>query len=435
MTLAEFKYLAADTTLGLSTLGFYVSSSYWPSGYSIPAVGGSEVIVLFNTYPGGIIRVDAIGLKVADYTLEDLEQVTAINLHIPGLGPIVNIPASDTDVPYVRVEKTVNGPYFVYAISPEERRPIIIQPTTGSYGYEEYNSDVTLEYASITLIRKTGDYDLELPINRARESGYVYKCDRVNPTLRSKTNPINLSNILNNAAPYAQIQDSNYTSTPWINLRYNGSKIDSTTNSGTDPFIKGTFFQGTFFTKDVTDAYIENLVRTGNITYIDYFAVGSLTTPGYAVEDLNLKLYTALPTTSSILDTVTTYLPASNKSIVVGDLLQITDPVTGDFSNEIIKVVNPTPPAIYFPYEFLVRSVLTGESSKIKTQRDSTSISRLAYPAESSVYRILPIQILELGKAKTTPVREGRIKIKGVEGIINISADGYIVSGSTRTIL
>lgn len=435
MTLAEFRYLAADTTLGLSTLGTYVSGAYWPSGYTIPAAGGSEVIVLFNTYPGSIIRVDAVGVKVADYTLEDLEQVTAVDLHIPGLGPIVNVPASDTDVPYVRVEKTVNGPYFIWAISPEERRPIIIQPTTGSYGYEEYSSNLVLEYASITLMRKTGNYDLELPINRARESTYTYKCDRMNPTVISKTNPINLSNILNNAAPLASIQDSNYTSTPWINARYNGSRIDSTTNNGTDPFIKGTFFQGTFFAKDVTDAYIENLVTTGNITYIDYFAVGSLTTPAYAVQNLNLQLSTDLETTSSILDVVTAYLPPSNINIAVGDLLQIADINAGNFSNEILKVDNPTPPAIYYPYEFLLRSALTGETSKIKTQRDYTSVSRANYLAGNQVYRILPIQILELGKAKTTPVQEGRIKIKGVEGILSISADGYIVSGSTRMLL
>jgi hypothetical protein len=51
------------------------------------------------------------------------------------------------------------------------------------------------------------------------------------------------------------------------------------------------------------------------------------------------------------------------------------------------------------------------------------------------VYRIVPIQIVQLGKAKTTPVEEGKIKIKGVEGILTISADGYIVSGSTRTVI
>ena len=435
MTLSEFKYLAADTTLGLSTLGFYVSSSYLPSGYVIPAVGGSEIIVLFNTYAGNIIKVDAIGVKIADYTLEDLEQVTLIDLHIPGIGPIINVPASDTDVPYVRVEKTVNGPYFIYAISPEERRPTIIQPTTGSYGYEEYRSNVTLEYASITLMRKTRDYDLELAIEEARESTYIYKCDRMNPTINSKTNPINLSNILNNAAPHASIQDSNYTSTPWISARYEGSKIDTTTNNGTDPFTKGSFFQGTFFTKDVTDTYIENLVTTGNITYIDYFAVGSLATPAYVVQDLNLKLAIDLASTGSILDTTTAYLPALGTNIAVGDLLQIADQTTGNFSSEIIKVVNPTPPAIYYPYEFLVRSTLTGETSKIKTSRDYTSISRPNYLAGNILYKIVPIQILELGKAKTTPVQEGRIKIKGVEGILAISADGYIVGGSTRTVI
>ncbi|CAB4125176.1 hypothetical protein UFOVP54_75 [uncultured Caudovirales phage] len=435
MTLSEFKYLAADTTVGLSTLGFYVSSSYWSSSYSIPAVGGSEIIVLFNTYAGSVVKVDAIGVKISDYTLEDLEQVTSIDLHIPGIGPIVNVPASDTDVPFVRIEKTVNGPYFIYAISPEDQRPIIIPPTTGSYGYEEYRSNVALEYASITLMRKTGDYDLELAINKARESIYTYKCDRVNPTPASKTNPINLSNILNNAAPLASVQDSNYTSTPWTNARYEGSKIDNTTNTGTDPFLQGTFFQGAFFTKEVTDAYIENLVKTGNITYIDYFAVGNQTTPAYTVESLNLKLSTDIQNTASILETTTTTLPASNKNIKVGDLLQIANSSRGTFADEVIKVNNPNPPALYYPYEFLVRSDTTGETSKINTLRNYTNNSRNSYLTNDLVFRIVPIQILQIGKAKTTAVEEGRIKVRGIDGILSISRDGYIVSGSTRTVI
>lgn len=435
MTLSEFKYLAADTTVGLSTLGFYVSSSYWSSSYSIPAVGGSEIIVLFNTYAGSVVKVDAIGVRITDYTLEDLEQVTSIDLHIPGIGPIVNVPASDTDVPFVRIEKTVNGPYFIYAISPEDQRPIIIPPTTGSYGYEEYRSNVALEYASITLMRKTGDYDLELAINKARESIYTYKCDRVNPTPASKTNPINLSNILNNAAPLASVQDSNYTSTPWTNARYEGSKIDSTTNTGIDPFLQGTFFQGAFFTKEVTDAYIENLVKTGNITYIDYFAVGNQTTPAYIVESLNLAIATRTSYSSSIVDTVTANLPASNKDIVVGDLLQISDPNAGTFSNEVIRVANPTPPGLYYPYEFLIRSDTTGETSKINTLRNYTNTSRFDYAAKGVLFRIVPIQILQIDKAKTTAVQEGRIKVRGIDGILSISRDGYIVSGSTRTVI
>lgn len=435
MTLSEFKYLASDTTLGLSSLGFYVSSSYWSSSYSIPTEGGSEIIILFNTYAGSVVKVDAIGVKIADYTLEDLEQVTAIDLHIPGVGGIISVATSDSDVPYRRVEKSVNGPYLIYAISPEDQRPTIDQPTTGSYGYEEYRSNVVLEYASISLIRKTGDYDLELAINKARDSVYTYKCDRVNPTLTSKTNPVNLPNILNNAAPFAQIQDSNYSSTPWTNARYNGSKIDSILNGGTDPFLQGAFFQAAFFTKDVKDSFIENLVTTANITYKDYFAVGSLEFPAYTVEALNLKLAGTLLSTGSLLETVTANLPASNINIAVGDFLQLSAPTDGTFTTEVFRVVNPSPPAIYYPYEFLVRSAISGETSKIKTQRNYSDSSRVDYGVGSTVYRIVPTQILEIGRAKTTPIQEGKLKIKGSEGILNISVDGYIISGSSRTII
>jgi hypothetical protein len=435
MTLAEFKYLAANRNAGLSTLGNYVATTYWPSGYVLPAVGGSEIIILFNTYAGGIIKVDAIGIKILDYTLEQLEQVVSIDVDIPKLGGVVNVPVNDSDVPYRRVEKTVNGPYFIYAITPEEQRQVIIQPTTGSSGYEEYTSKAVLEYAKTSLIRQSSDYDTELPINRARESMYIYKCDRVNPTPFSKTNPVNLPNILNNAAPLANIQDSNYTSTPWINARYEGSRLDTNSNKGTDPLLQGAFFQGAFFTKDVTDVYIENLVDKGNITYVDYFAVGKLTTPGYAVEPLNLSISTLTSYSSSIIETVTSYMPASNKDIAIGDLLQLSTGNGGNFSSEVLRVTTPNPPALYSPYEFLIRSTLSGETSKINTIRNYTNTSRSDYTAGSNVYRIVPVQILQLDKAKTTPVQEGRIKVKGADGILSVSRDGYIVSGSTRTFI
>ena len=100
MTLAEFKYLAANRTEGLITFGNYVTQLYWAQGYAAPGFlsYGNEIIILFNNYPGNIVRVDAIGLKLTDYTLELLEQVTAIDINIPGVGPIQNIQTIDSDV-------------------------------------------------------------------------------------------------------------------------------------------------------------------------------------------------------------------------------------------------------------------------------------------------------------------------------------------------
>lgn len=437
MTLAEFKYLAANTTQGLLTFGNYVTQLYWPSGYVAPSYGtyGNEVIILFNIYPGNVIRVDAIGLQISNFPLEVLEQVIAIDVNIPGVGPMQNVQTADSDVPYRRVEKTVNGPYFIYAFSPEDQRIAINSPTTGSEGYEEYSSLTVLEYPSVSFFRRAENYDLELIINKPRESNYQYKCDRVNPTPTSKTNPVNLPNILANAAPLATVQDSNYTSTPWVNARYQGSKLDTATNTGTDPFIQGAFFQGAFFTKDVTDSYIENLVSTGTITYIDYFAVSKLAAPAYTIESLNLKLTTPLASTGSILSTTTNSLPATDTKLVIGDLLQISAGDTGIFRNEVLRVTTPTPPGLYSPYEFLTKSTISGETSKIKTLRSYSNTPRTDYSVGDTVNRIVPVQILEIGRAKTTTVQEGKLKIKGTDGILNISIDGYIISGSTRAFI
>jgi hypothetical protein len=220
-----------------------------------------------------------------------------------------------------------------------------------------------------------------------------------------------------------------------VNARYQGSKLDTATNTGTDPFIQGAFFQGAFFTKDVTDSYIENLVSTGTITYIDYFAVSKLTAPAYTIESLNLKLTTPLASTGSILSTTTNSLPATDTKLVIGDLLQISAEDTGIFSNEVFRVTTPTPPGLYSPYEFLTKSTISGETSKIKTLRSYSNTPRTGYLVGDTVHRIVPVQILEIGRAKTTTVQEGKLKIKGTDGILNISIDGYIISGSTRAFI
>ena len=119
MTLSEFRYLAADTTLGTSTMGVNAPS---------------ETVLLYNLDAAGTARVEAVAIRTANYNLTELNRVTMINLTPSGSTTMVNIPISDSDAPYRRIEKNVSGPYFIYAISPQNQQPVISTPVSGSIG-------------------------------------------------------------------------------------------------------------------------------------------------------------------------------------------------------------------------------------------------------------------------------------------------------------
>lgn len=84
-------------------------------------------------------------------------------------------------------------------------------------------------------------------INNAQEnrlSTFAQQSDRVG----SGINPTNLSEIRNQTADYAAVQDSNYTDTGWTNARYVGTNTSATSYKGVTPVIAGSSFQGEIYT-------------------------------------------------------------------------------------------------------------------------------------------------------------------------------------------
>ena len=164
----QLTVLWSDTTTGNNLQGYKVlyafSSAVGTSwidrtfGFSVRAIkerSSPETVLLYNLDASGTARIEAVALNTANYNLRELDRVTMINLSPSGSENIINIPVSDTDVPYRRVEKNVSGDYYIYAISPPSQQPIITRPTSGSIGIATGSTastiGVTRSYPESTL--------------------------------------------------------------------------------------------------------------------------------------------------------------------------------------------------------------------------------------------------------------------------------------------
>lgn len=476
-------------------------------GFSVRAIKerpSPETVLLYNLDASGTARIEAVAINLSEYNLRELDRVTMINLSPSGSENIINIPVSDADVPYRRVEKNVSGDYYIYAISPPSQQPIITRPTSGStgtatagttntitiarsfptytlkaftikltsgtgagqvrsiiansgtsvtvapdwttqptsgtgyaiFGIPQYYTSLYVEYISSTLKHQGVDYDTTERIDTATESTSIYKVDKStqsstgNNLTTSRTSPINLHSILNKQSPFASVQDSNYTSIPWRNARYDGSIMTTNNNQGYPPFTHGSFIEGAFFSKETSDSYIDNLITTNTIEYRQYFSLSQLDTPQYLLEDLNLITTAEFTTSGSVLELRTGEITTPSKDIALGDVLVLTIPNQAESPIERLQVTTPNPPALYSPYEFRIKTATVGEFSSIKLTRGYTNTPRSSYPASSSLSRVVPVRILELSNSKLTPVIDGKFKTKGRQDTLFLSIDGYVVSGS-----
>ena len=314
------------------------------------------------------------------------------------------------------------------------------QPTSGTgyamYGIPQYYTNLYVEYISSALKHQGVDYDAIQSVDAATESTSIYKADKstqsgTGDSLTSyRTAPINLNSILTKQSPFASVQDSNYSSVAWRNARYDGSTMTPDRNQGISPSTHGSFVEGAFFSNDIEESYIDNLITTNTIEYKQYFSLTELQSPQFLVEDLNLKLTQDTNTSGSIFYLKTNEITRPIKDVAVGDILVVLVENQSNIPIERIRVAAPNPPALYTPYEFRVQTATVGEFSSIKVTRGYTDTAREPYSISSSLSRVVPVRILELSNSRLTAVVDGKFKIKGRQDTLYLSIDGYVVSGS-----
>jgi hypothetical protein len=168
-----------------------------------------------------------------------------------------------------------------------------------------------------------------------RRSYKIEKSDRRQDTAV----PSNFQAIYNRTAEPAEVQDSLYYDTGWINARYNGTKTTADNYSGLVPSISGREFRGEVFNGN-TDYDTFCLLRNDSRQFEPLFHSGPRNQPDYETTGMGIYLEALLPTNVQIINYASgSYITGS---IDRGDILVI--------QNEKVKVLSvntlTTPPYI-----------------------------------------------------------------------------------------
>lgn len=401
--------------------------------YTIPLVGNTAkgVLINYNTYPGGVYKIDEVAVRIVG-NLEQLQLATSISISaLEGAGEPIIILVDNSSSPVRVVDRQIVGDYYLYNILTESQRVVIENPSAFSGSLH-----VVIEPSAGFSNQAIQDYSATLgTVLTSRESNYIVHSDRLYATPLSKTNPANLYSIISNTAVPAQVQDSSYSSTGWINGRYNGSKLTSLGNHGIDPCIQGTFFEGAFFGKDVDDLYISEIAPS-DLDFGQYFFSGKLDSLRYTLEDINTITsigYNNYTVDMYFRNDVTGLNPSKNiPPLSIGELFRVDSvgPFPG-LSSEILQMIPPIATQQYFPYNSYTSSLTeTYFNMRVKRGYAETPIDS-AVQYSSALYRIVPTRVYNLQGNFAQSVTEGKMRVRGTTEVLYLDNSGLVISGST----
>jgi len=398
-----------------------------------------KVLINYNAY-GTLYKVDAIAVRIEGGNLLQLQQATTISLKGP-LGDTLNILVDNSSAPVREVDRQIinqpgtQGSYYLYSILTENQRVSVLNPNS------QYVTDdaVIIEPGINSTPQVEENYGaVQGTIDRSRESDYIVHSDRAYAISGSKTNPVNLTSIIANQAQPAPVQDSNYTSTGWINGRYEGSKLTSVNNHGASPFLKGEFFQGAFFGKNITDLYIKELPPS-DLSYGEYFFSGELDTLRYELEDTFLKVDTPVitGTTSGNLELISQTAYKTPKVLNTGDLLLVQTPSATSPKTEVLQILMPTGSQQYAPYDYYNYNSGTGVTEvHMQVKRGVNGTTKISpFVQGDLVFRVVPTKVYTITGNAIQAVQEGKIRASDSNEVVYIGPDGFVYSASIQDYL
>jgi hypothetical protein len=119
-----------------------------------------------------------------------------------------------------------------------------------------------------------GDYDALINnVEDSRQSTFIMISDRYKVAGGpGSLNPINIEALIAQTADRADVQDSNYSSTGWVNSRYEGTSTDSLTYGGIDSAITGRSFEGSLYPITISTDVINQQISSSQVVYDDYLS-------------------------------------------------------------------------------------------------------------------------------------------------------------------
>lgn len=223
-------------------------------------------------------------------------------------------------------------------------------------------------------------------------------------------------------APFAPVQDSNYTHTGHINARYNGTKTGESDFSGIGSAVTAKPFQGASYLLEApstyTDTSYNNLICSQSLDereIEDFLFEGETDLPVVATKLLG-EVDTLNPLTTNFDDTVVLQAFAG-EYFSPGDILTFDNGV----ATEIIQVL-------------AVSSSSGGKFPKVtltvKRRFDGAS-TNLTFPAGSQVVRTAGSRIYKTKGNRLIPVGSQRLWVKDNKTIVKTNDRGFVIELST----
>jgi len=372
---------------------FLTIADLYPEEINIWCTSGSletPVVVLGLTIP----FIDNEDNNVRD----TLEQVQTITLPV------------DQD-PEAIVELTVNTrvirvvgtfSYYFYTVVPKNINSEVSYDNPPAVNEEMQNRDVILLPNTRGGSYYISDYNVILnTVQDSRFSDYISRSTSTTP---------------------ANIQDSLYSDTGWINGRYEGTSTNNISYASIDPAILGSSIQGTYYPLQTQDIEISN-IDISERSYLEYFHTSLQTYPTFSLEepylfDVDGNIATLTEQNITVIPNIvnrplTTYHP--------GDLLMRISSGSNILSQEVVKVIS-------------MNKISTANEYNLKVVRGWNNTPKQVVNNNDQFLKITSTRVFELEKNKPSPVKQGKIRLKDTGYIVYTDLLGYLVSGSTPII-
>jgi hypothetical protein len=385
-------------------------------------------------------------------TIVDATQPDSVNIWYSDTDPLyvfgLTIPAVDNNdhdstqllLSAQQINITINGYNYSFVIQARSSRTVTFGGNSVTYYFFEITPIVIDSLADNTPIIPSqiviavpdttnttffgGDYDALLNnVQDNRESTNIMVADRYKiKGGPGSLNPTNIDDIITLTAQKADIQDSNYSTTGWINGRYEGTPTDSRTYGGLDSAITGKTFEGSYFPSSIATEAINNQISSSTIIYTEYLSTSQDDLPSIPEDPVLTKSYVQIgEIANSITSLTTAILPGDISTyldIFIGDIITMGNGLSQNTFTEYMRVDNIRP-APFNSQLTILDITRRWNGSPFGTFLDSNARSIYKIPNLTKIY--------QLGGNKIQGVSKGRLVVKDTSDILIIDGLAQVV--------
>lgn len=373
----------------------------------------AEFLAYCNIYPSQVnvwytdtapYIIQGMSVPVLDLNLDDntpfLTQVEKVTIPLPGGGTIT---LDITQISIATANTAGQGAIsFFFLLT----TPSVI---TGTLSSNVIVGNISFSPAINGIVFNASPYNtVGGTIQNTRLSKYIMESDRNTvgiPGNPSYTGPTNITQLLSYSASKADIQDSNYSDTGWINGRYDGTKTNIF-DTFVNPAVNGRVFEASVFPSSTATGQIQFQQSGSQVVYKDYFYTGVGEIPGFNSNGTNFyPTQNFNDSTTVVIVSLVSYISFINP-FEVGDLISFGG------NDEICRIQ---------------------QIGRLNTNTLTLVVTRGVYQnpdpitTNDEVKKVTQVQIYELGGNRLQGVPKGLVLVKETGQILQLDPLGYVV--------